>query len=155
MAAKDAAESSKLKFQQLVQQDAQATGSQGQQQQQPDHAGSPSKQQSQQQPESPYTPGSAAGSDADVGQQLQIVGMSATLPNVDQVANWLDAILYKTTFRPIELKQWVKVDRALRDAEGQVGRRVACPIRALSGRLSTWLFQTGTNKHYFCIVRVL
>lgn len=37
-----------------------------------------------------------------------------------QVANWLDAVLYKTTFRPIELKQWVKVERALRDAEDQV-----------------------------------
>jgi hypothetical protein len=37
-----------------------------------------------------------------------------------QVANWLDAVLYKTTFRPIELKQWVKVERDLRDAQDQV-----------------------------------
>jgi DNA polymerase theta len=47
--------------------------------------------------------------------------MSATLPNVDQVAKWLDAVLYTTTFRPIQLQQWIKVDRCLRDADDQVG----------------------------------
>jgi hypothetical protein len=96
MAAKDAEELRRTKVQHLEQADgaAQPPGSQQPQPSQPPGAGStPPQQEDQQQqqqqqgpePPSPYTPNSTAGSEADVGQQLQIVGMSATLPNVDQV----------------------------------------------------------------------
>lgn len=34
--------------------------------------------------------------------------MSATMPNVDQVARWLGAELYITTFRPVPLVQYLK-----------------------------------------------
>lgn len=59
--------------------------------------------------------------DSGCDSQVQIIGMSATLPNVDQVAKWLDAVLFQTDFRPIELKQMVKIDNDVRDKSGQVG----------------------------------
>lgn len=123
LAAKEAEDSRRAKLAQ--QQD-------GQQQQAPQQGQGPEgenstppqqqpQQKSQATPASPYTPGSATPSTAgDVVQALQIIGMSATLPNVDHVSNWLDAVLYKTDFRPIQLKQWVKAGRSLRDAEDQV-----------------------------------
>jgi replicative superfamily II helicase len=47
------------------------------------------------------------------GSNVQIVGMSATLPNMLDIAKWLHAALFITDYRPIELKYSVVVDRKL------------------------------------------
>lgn len=44
---------------------------------------------------------------------LQIVGLSATLPNLPQLAHWLAADLYVTDFRPVALTHYLLVDDAL------------------------------------------
>ena len=47
---------------------------------------------------------------------VQLIGMSATLPNLDHLARWMDAELYRTDFRPVPLTQTLKAGKTLYDA---------------------------------------
>ena len=48
---------------------------------------------------------------------VQIVGMSATLPNLDLLARWLHADIYRTDFRPVPLTECLKLGATLYDVE--------------------------------------
>ena len=50
-----------------------------------------------------------AAVDENHGRGIQVVGMSATLSNAQDLAQWLSAQLYQTSFRPVELRKYVKV----------------------------------------------
>ncbi|XP_077220020.1 MUS308 and mammalian DNA polymerase-like protein isoform X2 [Tasmannia lanceolata] len=60
--------------------------------------------------------GSSSGK-ADPANGLQVVGMSATMPNVAAVADWLQAALYQTDFRPVPLEEYYKVGNAIFNRE--------------------------------------
>ncbi|EFO24873.1 hypothetical protein LOAG_03612 [Loa loa] len=47
--------------------------------------------------------------------RIQIIGLSATLPNLDELADWLNAEKYETQFRPIQLHEMIMCDSQLRD----------------------------------------
>lgn len=74
--------------------------------------------------------GAGGGTPPRVGG-LQIVGMSATLPNVSDIARWLGAALYVTDYRPIPLRLYLKDGDALYDPQQKLVRRLEVP-RALA-----------------------
>ncbi|AQK40089.1 Helicase and polymerase-containing protein TEBICHI [Zea mays] len=53
---------------------------------------------------------------------LQIIGMSATMPNIAAVADWLQAALYQTDFRPVPLEEFIKVGNQIFDKDMNVVR---------------------------------
>ncbi|XP_031490148.1 helicase and polymerase-containing protein TEBICHI isoform X2 [Nymphaea colorata] len=55
---------------------------------------------------------------------LQIVGMSATMPNVAAVADWLQAALYQTDFRPVPLEEYIKVQNKIFDRNLNIVRTI-------------------------------
>ncbi|XP_061336496.1 helicase and polymerase-containing protein TEBICHI [Gastrolobium bilobum] len=62
---------------------------------------------------------------ADPAQGLQIVGMSATMPNVAAVADWLQAALYQTEFRPVPLEEYIKVGNSIYNKSMELSRTIS------------------------------
>jgi POLQ-like helicase len=59
---------------------------------------------------------------------IQIVGMSATIGNLQEVAAFLHAEVYTHDFRPVELKEYVKCE----DGLYAVNWSAACPDELLT-----------------------
>lgn len=86
------------------------------------------------------------------GDHIQIIGMSATLPNLGDIAKWLQGVLYCTQYRPVELKTAICVDRRLYDPSpelpfnGQWGEKIP-PIGTIRP-LQEWIIDP--NLLYQC-----
>ncbi|CAB79987.1 putative protein [Arabidopsis thaliana] len=107
---------------------------------------------------------------ADPAHGLQIVGMSATMPNVGAVADWLQvsktnhnlcvyAALYQTEFRPVPLEEYIKVGSTIYNKKMEVVRTI--PKAADMGgkdpdhivELCNEVVQEGNSVLIFCSSR--
>lgn len=55
---------------------------------------------------------------------IQIVAMSATLPNVDLLCRWLRAEFFQTDYRPVELREMMKIGENIYDRDMKFLRKI-------------------------------
>ncbi|XP_011187693.2 DNA polymerase theta isoform X1 [Zeugodacus cucurbitae] len=63
------------------------------------------------------------------GFHLQVVTMSATLANVELLKRWLDAELFITDFRPVALKEMIKIGNKVFDSKLRPLRDITSPLQ--------------------------
>lgn len=91
-----------------------------------------------------------------LSEGIQIIGMSATLPNLSLLANWLGAELYQTDFRPVPLQEHLKVGYNIYNNSLSVVRQFTPAlnikvIRAL-GVPSSWLLLQWDSQIIYLMV---
>ncbi|XP_055612161.1 DNA polymerase theta [Uranotaenia lowii] len=59
-----------------------------------------------------------------LNERIQIVAMSATIPNVELLTDWLEAEQFETDFRPVQLQEMLKLGTCLYDNRKKFVRRL-------------------------------
>jgi replicative superfamily II helicase len=82
--------------------------------------------------------------------RLQLVALSATVENVSDLAGWFGGSLFVTHFRPIPLKEFVKVGNEIIDSTGQHVRMLNTSSSALRSRDASKLDPECTYMCQLC-----
>ncbi|XP_055534466.1 DNA polymerase theta [Wyeomyia smithii] len=83
-----------------------------------------------------------------LSEKIQIVAMSATLPNIELLSEWLQAEQFRTDFRPIELKEMVKLGTCIYDNRGKL-------IRKLDTDIYKGIMRDQDNLGQLCLETIL
>lgn len=92
-----------------------------------------------------------------LGTDIQIVAMSATLPNAELLTKWLQAVFYRTDYRPVELKEMIKIGNKIYDRNMDLIRTIDSSEYVLFqndqdnvGQLSIETIMEGSAVIIFC-----
>ncbi|KAF7666225.1 hypothetical protein LDENG_00114630 [Lucifuga dentata] len=88
-------------------------------------------------------------STGSLSEGVQIIGMSATLPNLSLLASWLGAELYQTYYRPVPLQEYLKVGGNIYDKSLSLVRQFtpALPVKGDDDHIVSLCFETVTEGH--------
>ncbi|XP_045902735.1 DNA polymerase theta isoform X2 [Micropterus dolomieu] len=84
-----------------------------------------------------------------LSEGVQIIGMSATLPNLSLLASWLGAELYQTDYRPVPLQEHLKVGCNIYDKSLSVVRQFtpALHIKGDDDHIVSLCYETVREAH--------
>lgn len=72
-----------------------------------------------------------------IANRIQIVGMSATLPNIESFQKWFKASVYVTSYRPVPLKEHFVVNGDIYTNEGKVLRYNSTEVSLITS-ITAW-----------------
>lgn len=86
----------------------------------------------------------------EIDKRIQIVGLSATIPNLSTISSWLNATLYVTTYRPVPLVEKIKIEQKIYDVKSYLEGKGCEPMELVNP--SKYSIQKDFDDlFYFCI----
>lgn len=82
------------------------------------------------------------------GRSIQIVGMSATLPNLSDIGLWLDAVVYQSDFRPVPLREHIVINGKayIKPTKDQNKNRLGSSLENSLNKVKNWDFRQVNSK---------
>lgn len=90
----------------------------------------------------------------DRHKRIQIVGLSATIPNLESIAVWLKASLYVTEYRPVPLVEKIKLGENIFEVPTLL-RNPSCDPLTTIDKSKTLIQNDHENLFYLCIESII
>lgn len=90
----------------------------------------------------------------DRHKRIQIVGLSATIPNLESIASWLHASLYVTEYRPVPLVEKIKLGDKIYEVPTLLRDPSCLPIDTIN-KDKIFIEKDTDNLCYLCIESII